>query len=37
MTGQKRHLTRLHMERNALQRLSPTEISLADMFKANHC
>ena len=29
MTGQKRHLTRLHMERNALQRLSPTEISLA--------
>jgi len=25
------------MERNAMQRLSPTEISLADMFKANHC
>ncbi len=28
MTGQKRHLTRLHMERHALQRLPPTDDSI---------
>ena len=36
MAGQKRHLARLHVEGHPLQRLSPTEIGFADLFKANH-
>ena len=36
MAGQKRHLARLQVESHPLQRLSPTEIGFADLFKANH-
>ncbi|MNT25825.1 hypothetical protein D3C72_1613680 [compost metagenome] len=37
VAGQECHLARLQVECHPLQRLSPTEIGLADVFKANHC